>query len=94
VLRSINGQPLPAPAGSWHEVHYDTLTFFPNLTYQHKGRAGLYDAVGPIQGYQVLSQDSVYLPTIIQGTGGGPVHRSGNGLTFAERGCCGRPDYV
>jgi hypothetical protein len=92
ALRTINDRPLPAPSGSWHEVHYDTLTFFPNLTYTQNNRvlgSELYEHNSFPVPYQVLSDDSVFLPLY-----GGAVYRSATGLTFVERGCCGRPDYV
>ena len=96
VLSTINDARLPAASSSW-TVYADTLEFFPNLTYATRGQvrgADLYAVSTPAQPYTIVSADTIDLPTIVQGTAGGRVLRSGTTLFFTERGCCGRPDYV
>ena len=91
ALTTINGVRVPA-----YGVNWDTLTFFPNLTYTTSGSLGDLSshyggATGP-DPYDVVSESELSMPILIFGEGTGESWtRSGTTLTYVQRDCCGRP---
>ena len=96
VLTSINDVRLPAP-GSLGTIEGDTLTFTDDLRYTTRGRWSLSSSYGlttPPAPFDVVGADSLRLPALIAGWGGGLVTRSGTTLTMTQEQCCGRPTYT
>lgn len=78
VLTTINDLPLPA-----YDIVADTFTFHPDTTYSIVGATGGRDAATrstPRQRYAIVAHDTVDLPTLFPGVGGGRFHRSGTTL--------------
>jgi hypothetical protein len=91
ALSTINGVRVPA-----YGVNWDTLTFFPNVTYTTSGSLGdLGSHYGGTTGpdpYDVISESELSMPILIFGEGTGESWtRSGTTLTYVQRDCCGRP---